>query len=283
MDWLLMSELPTSLTQNQFNLVYNAFSLCIAAMLAAALFFFNAKSQVNQKYRTAVLISGVVVSIAAYHYFRIFNSWEAAYTLQDGVYTATGQLFNDAYRYVDWLLTVPLLLIETVAVLALSKSVSRPLFTKLAIAAFVMIATGYPGEVADTIRVRAIWGAVSTIPFAYILYVLWTELSQAIARQPEQVQSLIGAMRILILASWGVYPIAYLLPELGITGATATVGVQLGYTVADLLAKPVFGLLVFNIARVKSEADEQMAINGGVDNGTVASDAPNREAVAANN
>ena len=96
MDWLLLSEIPTSLTQNQFGLVYNAFSLCIAAMLASALFFFNAKSQVNQKYRTAILISGVVVSIAAYHYFRIFNSWEAAYALQDGIYTATGVLFNDA-------------------------------------------------------------------------------------------------------------------------------------------------------------------------------------------
>lgn len=280
MDLQPIASIPSTLSAEQFNLVYNAFSLCIAAMFSAALFFFNAKSQVNPKYRTAVIISGVVVSIAAYHYFRIFNSWEAAYTLQEGIYAATGELFNDAYRYVDWLLTVPLLLIETVAVLALSKEVSRPLFTKLAIAAVLMIGTGYPGEIADSITTRAIWGAISTVPFVYILYILWTELSQAVERQPQQVKSLIGTMRVLILLSWGVYPIAYLLPEIGITGATATVGVQVGYTVADLLAKPLFGLLLFNIARIKSEADNQAQMSGA-DGG--APQTPQPAQVGANN
>jgi len=62
-------------------------------------------------------------------------------------------------------------------------------------------------------------------------------------------------MRLLLLLSWGVYPIAYLLPELGIASVTASIGVQVGYTIADLLAKPVFGLLVYSIARVKTQAD----------------------------
>lgn len=225
-------------------------------MFAAALFFFNAKSQVGRKYQVAVIISGVVVSIAGYHYFRIFNSWEAAYALQGSTYLATEELFNDAYRYVDWLLTVPLLLIEAVAVLALSKEVARPLLIKLATAAVLMIGTGYVGEVADSITTRAIWGAVSTLPFLYILFILWTELSQAVERQDRRVKTLLNGMRFLLLFSWGVYPIAYLLPELGIAGATATVGVQVGYTIADLLAKPVFGLLVFSIARVKTQIDE---------------------------
>jgi bacteriorhodopsin len=256
MEYINIASIPTELTPDQFSLVYNAFSLCIAAMFAAALFFFNAKTQVGRKYQLAIIISGVVVSIAGYHYFRIFNSWEAAYTLQGGSYLATGQPFNDAYRYVDWLLTVPLLLIEAVAVLALNKNVSRPLLTKLAIAAVLMIGTGYVGEVADSITTRAIWGAVSTLPFLYILFILWTELSQAVERQDNRVKTLLNGMRFLLLFSWGVYPIAYLLPELGIEGATATVGVQVGYTLADLLAKPIFGLLVFSIARVKTQIDE---------------------------
>ncbi|WP_255538219.1 bacteriorhodopsin-like [Halomicronema sp. CCY15110] len=259
MEYINIASIPTELTPDQFSLVYNAFSLCIAAMFAAALFFFNAKSQVGRKYQIAIIISGVVVSIAGYHYFRIFNSWETAYTLQGGAYLATGQPFNDAYRYVDWLLTVPLLLIEAVAVLALNKNISRPLLTKLAIAAVLMIGTGYVGEVADSITTRAIWGAVSTLPFLYILFILWTELSQAVERQDNRVKTLLNGMRFLLLFSWGVYPIAYLLPELGIEGATATVGVQVGYTFADLLAKPVFGLLVFSIARVKTQIDETQA------------------------
>ncbi|WP_052330811.1 hypothetical protein [Rivularia sp. PCC 7116] len=80
-----LASIPPSLSSSQFDLVYNALSLCIAAMIGAALFFFNAKSEVGDKYKPAIVISGVVVSIAAYHYFRIFNSWEAAYALQDGI------------------------------------------------------------------------------------------------------------------------------------------------------------------------------------------------------
>lgn len=268
MNSYTLAATPELLSVEQFNLVYNAFSLTIAAMLAAALFFFNSKQLVGPRYRIAVIISGLIVSIAAYHYFRIFNSWEAAYVLEDGGYVASGQVFNDAYRYVDWLLTVPLLLIEAVAVLGLPKQTSRPLFIKLAVAAVLMIATGYPGEVADTIRERAIWGAVSTVPFAYILFVLWFELKGAIMRQPEPVQTLISGMRWLILASWGVYPIAYLLPEVGITGPVATVSVQMGYTIADLLAKPVFGLLAFSIARIKSQEEVAAGNGSGYDSPT---------------
>jgi bacteriorhodopsin len=88
-----------------------------------------------------------------------------------------------------------------------------------------------------------------------------TELSRAVDRQPQQVKTLVNGMRFLLLASWGVYPIAYLLPEIGIQGATATMGVQVGYTVADLLAKPLFGLLVFSVARTKTQADEAQGID----------------------
>ena len=250
-----------SLTSSQFNLIYNAFSFAIATMFASALFFFNARAQVGSKYRLALLVSALVVSIAGYHYFRIFDSWDAAYSLQNGAYTLTGAPFNDAYRYVDWLLTVPLLLVETVAVLALTGKEARPLLIKLVIASIVMIATGYPGEISSNITTRIIWGTVSTIPFAYILYVLWIELSKSLVRQPAAVQTLVRNMRLLLLFSWGVYPIAYLLPMLGITGTTASIGVQLGYTVADVLAKPVFGLLVFAIALTKTKVDQE---NGGL-------------------
>jgi len=246
-----------SLTPSQFNLIYNAFSFAIAAMFGSALFFFNARAQVGQKYRIALLISAIVVSIAGYHYFRIFNSWDEAYSLQNGAYTLTGVPFNDAYRYVDWLLTVPLLLVEAVAVLALPVKEAKPLLIKLALASVVMIATGYPGEISSNLTTRIIWGTVSTIPFAYILYVLWVELSKSLVNQSAAVQTLVRNMRLLLLFSWGAYPIAYLLPMLGITGTAASVGVQLGYTIADVLAKPVFGLLVFAIAIAKTKIDQE--------------------------
>lgn len=258
---LAQSNLPEPVSQvdflssSQYNLVYNAFSFAIATMFAAALFFFSARGQVGQKYQIALIVSALVVSIAGYHYYRIFGSWEAAYSLQGGNYKLTGVPFNDAYRYVDWLLTVPLLLIETVAVLALPGMEARPLLIKLVIASILMIATGYPGEISTDLNTRIVWGAVSTVPFVYILYILWIELSKSLVRQPEGVQTLVKNMRLLLLFSWGVYPIAYLLPMLGITGATADVGVQIGYTIADVLAKPIFGLLVFAIALEKTRVD----------------------------
>jgi len=258
---LAQSNLPETvskvdfLSSGQYNLVYNAFSFAIATMLAAALFFFNVRGQVGQKYQLALIVSALVVSIAGYHYYRIFGSWEAAYSLQNGNYVLTGAPFNDAYRYVDWLLTVPLLLVETVAVLALPGMEARPLLIKLVVAAILMIATGYPGEISTDLNTRIVWGAVSTVPFIYILYILWIELSKSLLRQPEGVQTLVKNMRLLLLFSWGVYPIAYLLPMLGISGATADVGVQIGYTIADVLAKPIFGLLVFAIALEKTRVD----------------------------
>jgi bacteriorhodopsin len=264
------SAVLESLTSGQFNLVYNAFSFAIAAMFAAALFFFNAQKQVGQPYRLALLVSAIVVSIAGYHYFRIFNSWDAAYVLKDGIYSPTGAPFNDAYRYVDWLLTVPLLLVEAVAVLALPGKESKPLLIKLAAAAVLMIATGYPGEISNDLTTRIIWGVVSTIPFTYILYVLWVELSKSLVRQPEAVQNLVRNMRLLLLLSWGVYPIAYLLPMVGVSGTSATIGIQIGYTIADVLAKPVFGLLVFAIALVKTKVDLEGNVPGVI-NGASAS------------
>ena len=245
-----------ALSSSQFNLVYNAFSFAIAAMFASALFFLNAQAQVGQKYRIALLVSAIVVSIAGYHYFRIFNSWDASYSLQNGVYTLTGAPFNDAYRYVDWLLTVPLLLVETVAVLALPAKDAKPLLLKLVVASILMIAAGYPGEISSDLTTRLVWGTISTIPFAYIVYVLWVELSKSLVRQPMEVQTLVRNLRLLLLFSWGVYPIAYLLPVFGITSATANVSVQVGYTIADVLAKPLYGLLIFSIALTKTKIDE---------------------------
>ena len=252
------TKVAPTLTIGQYSTVYNFLSFSIAAMGASAIFFFISRATVGQKYRIALLVSGLVVTIAAYHYVRISNSFIETYKLEGGQYVASGVPFNDAYRYVDWILTVPLLLLETVAILALPAAQSRPLIWKLVLASFFMIALGYPGEVGDN-TARFWWGLASTVPFVYILYVLWGELGQAASRQKPEVQMYSRNMKLLLLFSWGVYPIAYALPLLGITGASAVVGVQVGYSIADVLAKPIFGLLAFAIATIKTRQD--MGVN----------------------
>lgn len=244
----------TELTPFQYNLVYNVFSFVIAAMGASFFFFLMSRDLVSKKYHLAVYVSAIVTLVACYHYFRIFNSWDSAYTLTNGVYKPTNFRFNDAYRYVDWLLTVPLLMVELIAVLNLPWSKAKSLFTNLTGAAFAMIALGYPGEIANDTSTRLIFFCLSMIPFLYIMYILYFRLGDALASQPEKVKSYISFIRNLTLVAWSFYPIAYLFNEFKDTGA-GIAAVQVGYSLADVVAKCGYGLVIYWIARVKSEAD----------------------------
>jgi bacteriorhodopsin len=169
--------------------------------------------------------------------------------------------FNDAYRYVDWLLTVPLLLIELILVMRLPREQGRSLMIKLPIAAAIMILLGYPGEVATDDATRWTFWVLSMIPFIYIVYTLVIGLTDAIDRQPESARSLVSAARWLTVVAWLFYPIVYLFPMIGLTGEAAEVALQIGYSAADIVAKAVFGLLIAAIAYAKSrdEAGFHMA------------------------
>ena len=242
------------LTAGQYSLVSNMLSLAVAAMLASFVFFVLSRQQLTFAYRPAMIMSSLVVVIAGYHYFRIYNSWHDAFHLVNGVYVPTGQPFNDAYRYVDWLLTVPLLCAELVAVMNLKSGVRGPLMAKLVIAAALMIGLGYPGEVASDNTTRTVWGLLSTVPFLYILYALWSELSKASSGESAEVKVLLRNTRLLLLGTWGFYPIAYLMPLLGVSGSNAMVSLQVGYSLADILAKCGYGVMIYAIARAKMEA-----------------------------
>ncbi len=242
------------LSVGQYQIVYNVFSLAIAAMLASFVFFVSVRQQLSPSFRPAMIMCSLVVVIAGYHYLRIFHNWGEAFRLEGGVYKPTGHPFNDAYRYVDWLLTVPLLCAELVAVMNLKSGIRGPLMAKLVVAAALMIALGYPGEVAATSGERALWGTLSTIPFIYILYALWGELSRAASNESDQVKVLLRNTRLLLIGTWGFYPIAYLLPLLGVAGTTSLLGVQVGYSFADIAAKCGYGVMIYAIARAKMDA-----------------------------
>ncbi len=250
------------LTVSEFSLVSNMFSFTIATMWAAFIFFVLMRPQVAFKYRSALVMSALVVAVAGYHYFRIYESWHAAYALQDGVYVATGTPFNDAYRYVDWLLTVPLLVAELVAVMGLPNKRALGMTFRLGGAAALMVILGYPGEIAADMGTRAFWGAVSTVPFVYILWVLFRELGPVVEKQTGEAKILIRNIRLLLFATWGFYPIVYLLPILGINATSAIVAVQVGYAIADVLAKAGYGVMIYAIARAKSENDGFIAEAG---------------------
>ena len=243
------------LTATQWNTIYNVFSFGLVSMLACTVYTLVSQSRVLPKYRNALVLSSMVTFIAGYHYWRIFNSFgEASTTMSVNISGDEGS-FNEAYRYVDWLLTVPLLLVEVIAVLALAKEVSKSLITRLVPASAAMIALGYPGEISNDQNTQVLYGVLSTLPFLYILYVLFVELGKSLERQPAGVAETVGRLRLLLIATWGVYPVSYILGMGGDATAQQFVGVQVGYTIADILAKCVFGLTILKIARMKSIAE----------------------------
>lgn len=251
-----MNTLSGLLDNNQFNIVYNMMSLGIASMLFTTVFLFVARERVAPRYRMAVMISATVTAIAAYHYFRMFDSFNHAFAGLEG---NNSDAYNVGYRYVDWFLTVPLLLVETVAVLGLAVAMQRSLLNRLVPAAALMIALGYPGDAKLNLfgLDAGTWGILSTIPFLYILWVLFIELGKSLSRQSEAVRKKVSGLRLLLLATWGVYPVTYIL-AMGSAGfdPSAFVAREVGYTIADILAKCLFGLIVFSIARIKSAEDD---------------------------
>jgi bacteriorhodopsin len=244
-----------------YSSVYNMLSLGIASMLFTSIFLWVGRERVLPKYRFAVMVSATVTSIAAYHYFRMFDSFKEAYGGSLSLADAFAQ-YNVGYRYVDWFLTVPLLLVELVAVMGLVRAERNSLLVRLVPAAALMIILGFPGDTKMNVFYEgdaSLWGLLSTIPFLYIMYVLFVEISKSLKNQSPAVRKLLSGARILLIATWGVYPITFILAMNSATAPTASevAAREIGYSIADILAKCVFGLLIFTVARIKSSEDDK--------------------------
>merc|ERR1711907_859310 len=190
------------------------------------------------------------------------GSWNDAFDVKfdatwgDYKVTLTGAPFNDAYRYVDWLLTVPLLLIELILVMGLPAEETASLGWKLGVSSALMVALGYPGEIQDDNSQRWLWWALAMVPFCYVVYTLLEGLSAATEKRPEAARGLIVKARYLTAISWLTYPGVDIIKMIGLSGAFATCAEQIGYSISDVVAKAVFGCLIWAIAATKSAIDE---------------------------
>jgi bacteriorhodopsin len=211
-----------------------------------------------------------VTFIAAYHYMRIFNSWTEAYSYTRGADGQpagphpTGIPFNDAYRYMDWLLTVPMLLIEIVLTMKLSPEESRDTCTRLGVAAALMIILGYPGELiiqADQLYNRWQYWFLAMIPFLYVVHTLLVGLSAATQSETdENVRSLVFRAQWVTVLSWLTYPVVYVFPMLGFSGSHAVVAIQVGYCCSDVISKCGVGFIIYNITAAKSKVEARLAL-----------------------
>jgi bacteriorhodopsin len=221
------------------QLVYNALSFGTAVMLGAFVYFLTQMNSVAKQYRNGVAVSAVVVGIAGYHYFRMWSGW------------AEGMV-NEGYRYADWLITVPLLVIELLIVLGVTADRRKKLMTSLVPATVLMIGLGYPGETSANETTKWTFWILSMIPFLYILFTLSGELKAAKSRETGAVSKSINNATKILLVTWLVYPISYLIPVVFTVSDGAEAGRQVAYTIADITAKALYGLMILNIAKARS-------------------------------
>merc|ERR1719168_79529 len=173
------------MTDLQYQAVYNVLSFALASMMATTVYLWFRSFAVKAQYQSAVLISGLVTFIAAYHYIRIFNSWVDAYAYARGsdAPTLTGVPFNDAYRYMDWLL------IEILLVMNLSEQEYSSKAWTLGFGSALMIVSGYYGELVVTGDLTSRWLSwfASMAFFLYIVYELLVGLASATNSETDPV------------------------------------------------------------------------------------------------
>jgi len=252
-------------TDGQFQLVYNVLSFSLASMMATTVFLWMRVPSIAAKYQTALIISGLVTFIAAYHYMRIFNSWTEAYrySMEHKDPQLTGIPFNDAYRYMDWLLTVPMLLMEIVLVMKLEPEQATAKCQTLGVSSALMIILGYPGEliVEGELYMRFIYWVAAMLPFCFIVYELLVGLAEANNMESnDNVKGLIFQAQWVTVVSWLTYPVVYIFPMLGLSGAGTVVAIQCGYCVSDIISKCGVGLIIYSVTAAKSELENDGAL-----------------------
>merc|ERR1711935_689523 len=158
----------------------------------------------------------------------------------------------------DWLLTVPLLLIEIILVMKLPADESKAKATSLGVASAAMIAIGYPGEIVvseDSLGTRWAYWITAMVPFLYIVQTLLVGLNDATnAESDPAIRRLVKGVQWWTVISWCTSPVVYVFPMLGIKGDAIKVYIQLGYSVSDIISKCGIGLMIYQISMAKTHA-----------------------------
>ncbi len=215
------------------------------SMFAASVFFFMERGQVEGKWKTSLLVAGLITMIAAVHYFYMRGVWLESHTSPT------------AYRYIDWTLTVPLMCVEFFLLIKPYGGKTDTLWRLIGYSVFMLV-TGYVGEAID-IPNSKIWGAVSTLGYLGIIYEATMGSVKKIADSSSnpEVAKAVGLLRNFVLVGWAIYPIGYMAMPNGLLGGMG-LNLDLVYNIGDAINKIGFGLVVYNAA-MTSTANERKA------------------------
>jgi sensory rhodopsin len=230
---------------------YTAFTFFVGtmAMMAASVFFFFEVGNAEKKWRTSILVSGLITFIAAVHYY-----YMRGYNLE------TGQS-PTFFRYVDWLLTVPLMCVEFYLITK-KAGAKIGLLWQLIFASVVMLVTGFFGETIYKDQ-SVLWGVISGLAYFYIVYLVWFgEVAKLATASSPAVAKANKTLGWFVLVGWAIYPLGYILGTPGgLFGmvlvddvAAAQHAMDIVYNIGDAVNKIGFGLVIYSLAQSEKTA-----------------------------
>lgn len=230
---------------NPTDFVGVSFWIISAAMVAATFFFWVERDRAQGKWKTSLTVAAMVTGIAAIHYFYMREVW-----------AGTGES-PTVFRYVDWLLTVPLQIIEFYLILSAIALVRAALFWKLLIASVVMLVTGYLAEI-NPAQTGALWTLfiIGTLAWLYIIYEIFAgEASKINASQGTLAsKKAFSALRLIVTFGWSIYPLGFIY---GYAGGGNVDALNLIYNLADFVNKIAFGVIIWAAATSADSAPSQ--------------------------
>ncbi len=239
-------SLATKMLANDY--VGFTFFVGCMAMMAASAFFFLSMNSFDKKWRTSILVSGLITFIAAVHYWYMRDYW------------ATVGESPTFFRYVDWVLTVPLMCVEFFLILKVAGA-KKSLMWRLIILSVIMLVTGYIGETLNRDN-AALWGAISGAAYFIIVYDIW--LGQAKKLAVAAGGAVLSAHKTLcwfVLVGWAIYPIGYMAGTPGwYEGVFGGLNLDVVYNIGDAINKIGFGLVVYNLAVIATSKNETIKV-----------------------
>ncbi|MEQ8844970.1 MAG: bacteriorhodopsin [Phycisphaerales bacterium] len=228
------------------------------AMGAGTLYFWLMAGNVPKQYRSVMIVAGIITAVACFHYFRMSELYiEQVASLFDAngnrIEGAEIGKFPTAYRYIDWLITVPLLVLE-IPLLLNMKGRGANLFRTLVGASIVMLVFAWVAE--ESAIGGASWWInylISCAAWLYIVFVLYTKASSEMKNAPPSIQKAIRILRLFILVGWTIYPVGFLMALFGPAGESIR---EMCYNVADVINKVFFGLVCYQGVKALTGSDE---------------------------
>ncbi|MFP4281619.1 MAG: bacteriorhodopsin [Opitutales bacterium] len=256
--------LETGFSEMAYQLSAHVLTLGYAVMLAALFYFILTIKSVAPKYRISSVLSVVVMVSAFLLLYVQRDNWTEAFTFsqESGRYMLDpaalgGDLFNNGYRYLNWLIDVPMLLFQILFVVSLTTSSFSSVRNQFWFSGTLMILTGYVGQYYEVTSPIAffVWGGISTLFFIHILIVMRKVIREGQEGVPAQAASYLNSIWWLFLVSWLLYPVAYVMPYLGGFNEAGVVARHITFTVADVASKVIYGVFLAMTAKVLSDAE----------------------------